>query len=187
MASTSPGRRSRVILPVPAGPARPRGVKRGARDSRCGGGSPGALPSRAPVQPWQSRCPPEPCPGRHRALPPGAGTPKTRVGRRLPSPVLLLPAHVDGAVRFRVGRALLAEPLHPGGGRGRWARRGCPTRGPGGRRRRRSPPCSGQCCPCPGSAAPAPHGSSPARSASPTPGSPSLAPSRHVPTSRVMG
>lgn len=136
MASTSPGRHSGVILPVPAGPARPRGVKRGARDSRCGGGSAGALPCRAPVGTERYR--PEQLGGS------GAGTPKTRVGRSLPSPVLLLPAHVDGAVRLRVGRALLAEPLHPAGGRGRWARRGCPTRGPGGRRRP-CPPCSGHC------------------------------------------
>lgn len=104
-----------------AGSAQPEGLKRGARRLPR---SPVLPRAAAPANARLSR--PAQLAGRAASSDPPCPEPRLRPSS---SPVLLLPAHVDGAVRLGVGGALLAQALHPRG-RHRRARSGRPTRGP---------------------------------------------------------
>lgn len=118
-----PGKRSqREAAPAPStSPARLRvpGQRWGLSPA---GGSP--TPGGSGVSAGAPR--PIPSPSPSGSMPPGPLTPSPRPPGQ-PPPVLLLLAHVDGAVRLRVRGALLAQPLHPGRAAPRgwgWWRRG---------------------------------------------------------------
>lgn len=113
-----PARSRPRSLHVPRAPSGPRAAL-GAQPSR---GLP--PPGGSGVSAGAPR--PIPSPSPSGSMPPGPLTPSPRPPGQ-PPPVLLLLAHVDGAVRLRVRGALLAQPLHPARAAPRgwgWWRRG---------------------------------------------------------------